>query len=133
MNKIETEDYKIWIEDGIIFLDFPSNITYEIVDTMIKARHSLSKGKSYHMLADITKMKHWPREARQRIAQKDSAEGTLCVAVVINSKIQVILFNFFNSIYKAPRPTKLFRNRDLALKWILEQKEIYGTELPDIT
>ena len=122
MEMIDNKELKMWIEDGIIFVYFLSEtITYNIVDFGIKKRLEMAKGKSYPFFANMLNVKHFPREARERMAQKDAASGTTCVAIVFKSKIQVVLLNFFNRIYKAPAPTKLFTNEEDALAWLKQQ------------
>jgi len=129
--QIKTENFNIYIKDGIIYGDIlTKNFTLDIVEEMIKARHELTEGKLVPILADLKDVKNMPREARQRMSEKDAGKGTYCVAIVINSKVQVVLFNFFNAIYKAPAPTKLFTDRNKAETWIKKQKQNMDKKLP---
>ena len=118
--------YDIWIEDGIVHIIYLyEQFTEEMVDSLIKQRLELTKDKSYPMFSDIRKTKSFTREARQRFAQKDAGYGTMVVAILINSKIQEIIYNFFSTVYKAPSPAKMFTDKEKSLKWLKQFKEKY--------
>lgn len=115
--------FDIWIEDGIVFIiSNCENYAEKMVETSIKQRLALTKDKSYPMLGDVRKVKNFTREARQRLAQKDAAFGTTAVAILINSKVQEVLYNFFNAVYKAPAPAKMFTNKEKAIEWLQQFK-----------
>jgi hypothetical protein len=90
---------------------------YEFVDFGTKKRLEITGTNSCVMLSDIRKLKSISREARQRLAGKDGSIGVIAVGIVMNSKIQAVMFNFFNMIYKAPSPVKLFTDKEEAIKW----------------
>ena len=111
------------IEDGILYIVYScDHYTEEMVDAGIKQRYELTKETPYPMFADIRKVKTSTREARQRMSQKDAAFGTKAVAILINSKVQEVLYNFFNVIYKAPAPAKMFTNKEKAIEWLQQYK-----------
>ncbi len=115
--------FDAYIEDDIIYVTFLcEHYTEEMINSAIKQRIAITKDKSYPMFADIRKIKSFTREARQRLAQKDSGYGTKAAAILIDSKIQEVLYNFFNTIYKAPSPAKMFTNREKAIEWLQQFK-----------
>ena len=124
MEETRTNYSDIWIEDGIVYtvLNY-ENFTEEMVESGIKQRLAITKDNWYPIFADVRKIKNFSREARQRLAQKDAAYGSAAVAIVTNSKVQEVLYNFFNVIYKAPAPTKMFTDPDKAIEWLKQYKE----------
>ncbi len=118
------ENYlEAFIENGIIYVTFTHEYyTEEMVDTAIKHRLYITQDKSYPMFADMTKVKGGARAARQRLAQKDAGEGTKAVAILNNSKVQEVFYNFFNAVYKAPAPAKMFTNKEKAIEWLQQFK-----------
>ena len=124
MEIFENNTVKIWIENDICYGTFlVPTVTVEIIDEAIIQRLNLQKGKDYVMISDIRNVKKANRAARERIGKQDSAEGTIAVGVIINSKIQAMMYNFFNTVYKAPRPAKLFTDVNEALKWLEQFKQ----------
>jgi len=112
-----------FIEDGIVYVTFTyEHYTEQMIDSAIKQRLTITIDKEYPMFADIRKIKGGTREARQRLAQKDAAIGTKAVAIYANSKVQEVMYNFFNAIYKAPSPAKMFTNKEKAIKWLQQFK-----------
>jgi hypothetical protein len=123
MENMQEKYIETWIEDGILYITLNfENYTEQMVEAGIKQRLELTKDKSYPILADIRNIKNFSREARQRLAQKDAAFGTKAVALLSNSKVQEVLYNFFNTIYKAPAPTKTFTNKEKAIEWLKQFK-----------
>lgn len=123
MEIIENEFVKTWIEDGILHIVFLAE-TYDkqMIEFLIQTKQTLTKGQNYPMLSDTTRMKHMTREARERSSHEDVGRNLTAVAMLIRSKFQIVLFNFYNKIYKAPNPTKLFHytKRDEAIRWLKE-------------
>jgi hypothetical protein len=123
MNVIENDFYKMWIEDGILYcLYLAEHWDAAMVDAGIKDRLALADGKVFPMFSDIRKLKSITREGRQSMAKKDAGKGISVVAILQNSKVQRVIYNFFNAIYKAPAPAKMFNNKEDALKWLEKYK-----------
>jgi len=119
----KNEKIEIELKNGIVFFTVLIDILdIEIVKEAIQTRHNMSNGKNYPIFADIRKLNSVSREARQQLASKDAGEFVSAVAMLTNSKVQLIMFNFFNLIYKAPSPTKLFTNKEEALQWLEKYK-----------
>lgn len=104
--------------DGILMCDwFVENADKEFVDFGIKKRLEITGNKPCVMITDISSLKSSTREARQRMAEKDGAIGMIAVGVVLRSKVQTVIYKFFNAIYKQPAPAKIFSNKEDAIKW----------------
>ena len=123
MDEYKDDRFHIKIEDGIAYVIWlQDHYEYEDVDFGIKKRREITEDKEYVMLSDIRGVKSGSREARQRLSQKDAGEGMKAVAVVVSSRIHRVLYNFFSTIYKDPAPTKLFTDKEAAIKWLQQYK-----------
>jgi hypothetical protein len=113
------ERFSITFENNILYFTIHKELVdYSLVNDAINKRHELTKGEKVLILSDFQKVKQGTREARERLAAPDAGEGVIAVAVLIKSKVQKVMYNFFQSIYKAPNPSKLFTDRQKALEWL---------------
>ncbi len=123
MNVINNGFAKIWFEDDILRVEFlKEHYDFDMADQCIKDRREFTGERKILMLSDMRNVKSATREARQRVSLPDSAEGCIAVAVLVRSKVQETIFNFFSSIYKEPSPTKLFTDIEKAKIWLLKHK-----------
>ena len=114
-----SENIKFWVEDNIMHVEFlAETISYQDVDEAVKKRLEFSKGNEYLMFGDLRKTKKITREARERFSGKDAGKGIKAVAILINSKTQAVIYNFFSKIYKPPAPAKIFYDKKKALMWL---------------
>jgi hypothetical protein len=113
------ENLSFYWQEGILMCDWHiEHGSYEFVDYGIKKRLELTGDKQIVMLSDIRKLKTTTREARQRMAAEDGQIGLLAVGVVMNSKLQATIFNFFMKInFPSTIPTKVFSNKEDAILW----------------
>lgn len=104
--------------EGILMCDFHiEHGDYEFVDFGIKKRLEITGSNPVVMLSDIRKLKTSTREARQRMAAKDGQIGMLAVGVVMNSRLQSVIYNFFMNLSSLTVPTKIFTNKEDAIEW----------------
>ena len=96
---------------------FVEHADKEFVDFGIKKRLEITKNNPCVMISDISSLKSVTREGRQRMSEKDAARNVIAVGIVIKSKVQVVIYRFFNAIYKQPAPAKIFTNKEDAIKW----------------
>ena len=127
MEKYESERIRVYIKDKIAFVEIiAEKIDNKIAHEGIEARLNLSNGNCYPLISDIRNVKNTTREARQILANKKAQIGVTACAVITSSMVQQIMFNFFLAIYGtiAPIQTKLFLEKEKALAWIEQYKEI---------
>jgi len=129
MDTAKIQEYKddrfsMKIENDIIHVVWLKEyIDEDFVDAGIKIRLTLTENKTYPMFSDIRLAKNGSRKARERLSKTDGAERVSAVAVLVSSNVHKVLFNFFNSIYKAPAPTKIFTDKEQALEWLEQYKK----------
>lgn len=125
MKELKDDGYHMYIENGIVFVIFlKQDYNYDDIDRGIKMRKQITAGKPCLLLSDIRKIRFGSREARQRMSDKDAGEGVVAVAIVLSSKIQQMLFNFFATIYKSPAPAKVFSDIESAKEWLQQYKDL---------
>ncbi len=123
MDIYQDDFFKMWLEDDIIQTDFYcETLTVDIAEKGIQERLKFLTNKPYPMLSDCRKIKMVSSEARDKMSQKDAGQGLSSVAIIVNSKVHEVIYNFFAAINKTPAPTKLFTNKEKALAWLKAQK-----------
>jgi hypothetical protein len=112
------DDIRMELIDGILFVEYlVEHGTYEVAEKGIKKKLELLQGESIPVISDMTHVKTSTREARQRMSESDAAIGVKAVGIIINSKVQMVMINFFTAINKRPAPTKVFLKKEDAIKW----------------
>ena len=123
MNEYLDENFHIKLENNIIkIIWLKEYYDYNTVDLGIKKRIEISGKSAYPLFSDFRKVKSGSREARERLAGKDAGTNVTAVAVLVSTEVHKVLFSFFNSIYKAPAPTKIFTSTEKALEWLEKYK-----------
>lgn len=123
MKKHSDDFFDIEIKNNIIEIIWKKDYyDFEEVDFGMKKRAEIADNNKYPILSDFRKVKSGSRKAKERLAASDGGEGVIAVAILVSSLIHKVMFNFFNSIYKAPAPTMLFTDKDKALEWLEQYK-----------
>ncbi|MEI7595265.1 MAG: hypothetical protein WCK02_05910 [Bacteroidota bacterium] len=123
MNTYKSDFGKMIIEDGICFVTFlAETTTLEIANILVKERLLLTQNIAYPLLSDIRLTKKITREARERLADKEAEIGVSACAIILNSKFQIIISQFFLSISQSKIPTKFFNNIEDGAKWLQKFK-----------
>ncbi len=118
-----SDRFSILLKNGIVYFTFlDEKVDFSLVNDGIIKRLELTKGRTYPLFSDFRAVRRGSREARERMAAKDGGIGVSAVAVLVNSKVHRVIYNFFHSIYKAPAPAKLFTDKEKALAWLEQFK-----------
>ena len=118
-----TEFINLSLEGGIIYVTFKKGpITLDIAKELVDNRLSLSKGKDFPVLlsdegAGLTGV---DRDAREYMASGKGIEGILASAFYTASVFNKLLASFFLRISnrESTFPTKIFSNKEEAIKWL---------------
>jgi hypothetical protein len=108
-----------WLEDNIIHIVYKkySIITLDIAKEIVKARIQVQQHKSYLGIAYIDNSTVMSAQARRYMANEGYA-GVSKVAVVISSPLKAAMVNVFIFLDRPLKPTKLFTNKEEAIKWL---------------
>lgn len=122
--ELENENFRIWIEDGILFSEFnkPINMDIELLKEYIAMRHELSNGEKQYCCLIVKGLKSYSREARD-YATKHGQEYMHASVVILSSYITNFIYNVYMRINKPHIPFKAFKTVEEGVKWLNEIKK----------
>jgi len=102
-------------------------INKDVSSRMISERIRISKGKSYAVVSDPSKVKYWTLNSMNHDMKKHAFNLITVAAVLLTSKVQKIFWDFAINLFPPPIKVKVFNNGEEAEKWLREQmkEEIY--------
>ena len=123
MELIRNDNFEIKLENGVCFVTFLSeNYDLAITNDMVKSRLSLTKQETFPMLSDIRGTKSFTREARHRLSDKEAEIGVNACAIILKSKVQVAMYQFFVTVSRTKIPTRFFTKPEEGLAWLQQFK-----------
>lgn len=107
------------IVDGVMTGTYEKNLTIDLdlAKTMVQQRLNVQRGRKYPVLADVRNLKLATKEARDYFA-REGVEGMTALAILMGSYLTVVSTNLFIRFSKPLVPTKAFRTREQALRWL---------------
>ena len=121
MNKIENKHGIAWVnEDGIFMSVFKPDltITLAIAEELVQNRLKLSNGVSLPGLTDIRNLSKVENQATDYLASEEAHELVSATAILTYTPIQNLIANFYLKFKNSICPTKLFTDKDQALRWL---------------
>jgi hypothetical protein len=114
---------RIWKEDGILVVVYKKNtvIGLEVAKEITTFCKNYSGDVSYPVLSYIQYIKVISKEAREYFACKEACEKIIKGAVIVDSGFSRILGNIFLTIDKPAVPSKMFTNKEEAIKWLKKE------------
>jgi len=82
----------------------------------------LGKGKELPVYISTIEFLRSTPEANQYASTEEASKYTLANAVLVDNLAKRILFNFFLKFNSPQKPTRGFKTRKKAMKWLLELK-----------
>lgn len=109
----------IKFENSLMIGVYVKNLTIDLdlAKEMVRERLRLLNGRTYPFLADVRQLKLATKEARDYFA-KEGVKGMTALAILIGNPLTVIMANLFITFSKPLVPTKAFRTREQAVKWL---------------
>lgn len=125
-NHIKTEEYELWIEDGIVYNVYSPNLKIDLAlaKEITAHRVRLSDGIARPALTDARNGVSIDGEARAFWASKDGSHLVSAGAVVIENYIQRLLVNAFLTLNRPPLPSKIFTSMEDAIRWLSYFKSV---------
>jgi len=119
MRSKKTKYCEMILVDGIVYLEYHENdlLELEVAKDMVEDRIIFCEGVTYPHLFDFTKVKKFTKQARDYFANEGN-DLVSASALLIDSQIVKMMANFFIVVNKPKNPTKMFTDKDLALKWL---------------
>lgn len=125
MNKASesTSVVRMEIIDDILYATYLPDkvITIDDAKELIKKRIEYTQSVSYASLVTYEGVKGVDKEARTYFVN-EGAEGIIAAALLVNSIYTELFGNFFLRITKPKIPTRLFTDKEEALKWLQQFK-----------
>ncbi|MGO4822339.1 MULTISPECIES: DUF7793 family protein [unclassified Flavobacterium] len=122
--KLENDFIKFWLENGILHSTFEksTDMTLDKIKQLIELRTAISEREKQYWYYDITRLKNFPKEARD-YADLHGQEYLYATAVLVNSHITKFIFNTFLKLKSANFPFQVFTSKEKAIEWLLELKQ----------
>jgi hypothetical protein len=123
MEQIENDFIKLWLEGGIIYGRYKDNVIVDLAAAKKIAgdRITLSNGKDYPSISYIDGLNSIKKEARDFFSHDDGIKHMTKLALITTSPISRIAGNFFLSVSKPTVPTRMFSEKEDAVKWVKER------------
>lgn len=116
---LENSEVTIELENGILIATWRNpSVDLNVAKQAVKYRLECTNYNSYPLLSNIKSINNITKEARDFLASEKGCEGVTVAAILINSSIGSMIGNFWISINKPLRQTKIFTNEEEALKWL---------------
>lgn len=111
---------KLWVEDGVIYEIFKSDIEIDLeaAKAIVEDRLVVSNGETMPLFADTRNVLSMDRKAIKYLNQERGVHLLSAGAFYIDSKFQVYLYNLLMRVKKPPIPAKMFYNKEEALEWL---------------
>lgn len=109
------------LSDGIIEIDWDHNVEEVNINHLKQIKNAIKNfgnGKKMPIYITTFPFMNISIEARKFAASEEGQEFTLANAVLIDNLGVKLMFNFFIKINKPKTPTKAFKTRDQAIKWL---------------
>jgi hypothetical protein len=128
MNYIENEHIKFWVENTILCSEYKSafDMNLENSKEIYAMRKQISEGINQYFLYDISNLKSMTKEARD-YGEKHGLNDLAASAVIVNSSVKKLMYNAFLKLKKVNIPVQAFSERELAIQWLHNIKELNGT------
>lgn len=107
-------DELIQVEMKILEREIAENDVRKLTTTI----GNIGKGKTYPVLILIKESNTIEKSASQFASTEECLKYTRANAIVVNSLAIRIGANFYVTIFKPIRPTKMFNSEELAVEWL---------------
>lgn len=123
-HRYSTEKAEAFVLEGVIIeniLKEGTTLEPQDVRSIKEINLRLCEAKRYALLVDPKEGSTITDEARSLLASKELADLNVAKAILIYTQKQKILGNIYLSINKPHVKTRLFTDREKALKWLRKQ------------
>ena len=119
----ETKYVKMAITDGICYFTYKQLDKVDVEDAklIVEDRLDYASGATYPYLFDIREVKNFDKGARDYMADKGN-DLVSASAILVDSFVMKTIANFFITVNRPKKPTRLFTDYRKALEWLDEYK-----------
>ncbi len=114
--------------NGIMHVLFKKDCFVEIDDVkeVVDWVGTLGSDRKYVNLMEAEPNSEVDAEVRAFASSNNQNQYTIADGMVMTSQAHRILSNFYLKFNKPVKPTKVFTNKEKAIQWLLQQKELYS-------
>lgn len=122
-----------WRADNILHYYIRDNsfLTMVDIERVLEIVMSWGTSNKYLHLFEGGENSSIDTEVREWASSDKQNKHTVADAIIVKNVAQRIVGNFYIQFNRPVKPTRLFTNRNDAIKWLLEQGEKYQQANPD--
>lgn len=121
-NYFSGEVLELWFEEGILCGAYKvENVDLESARKATRERLGYVDDKAYLNLVDYRKVRKTDKQARDFLASETPTQGIKAMAVIIDSTIGRVIYNFFIGLNRPPYPMQIFTDPEQAKNWLKQQ------------
>lgn len=122
-NYYNGEILELWFEEGILCGAYKvDNVNLEAARIATRERLTYVADRAYPNLVDYRKVRKTDKAARDYLSTENPTKGIKAMAVLIDSTIGRVIYNFFITINKPPYPMQIFNDPHQAIEWLKQYK-----------
>ena len=99
------------------------------LENLIEVREKnieFAKGQDYCVLLESGSFVDYSKKAKEASASEEYSSGRIALAIIINSLAIKILTDIYLRINKPFSPTKAFKNKEDAIKWLQSKRDLHN-------
>lgn len=119
-NEIRTPTSVSWQEGDILRTTILPGVEQTLADAQETAKVvlALAAGRRPPLLVDLRRMKSQDRDARQYFGSPEVVQEARAIGLLVESRLSMLIANFFIAVTKTSVPTKIFTEEAAALAWL---------------
>lgn len=120
VERIEFYHSWMWLDNGILFGKYKPNliIDLQVAKDIIRDRKTLSRNITRPFLIDVTELLSVDATARNYMASAEACEFLHAGAIYTQNKLMAFMGKAFILLDSPPIPSKVFSNKQKAMKWL---------------
>lgn len=117
---LESEHIVISAHNGTLKMCYKeaASINLRVAQEIYLDRLRVSGGLAWPLLVDFTMIENISEEAKEFYSQDYTFRGLTAVAFLLNTPVQILIYNFYLAFYKPPVPFKAFACEEKAMDWL---------------
>lgn len=118
--EIRTRTAVVCLEGDLIRVTIVPGAEETLADAQATTRAALglSAGRILPLFVDMRQMRAQEREARQYYGSMEVMRSVCGVALLVESRLSMLIANFFISVSKTRVPTRIFTSEAEAVEWL---------------
>lgn len=122
-NSFKGKILDLWMEDGILYGVYKvDKVDLPEAKTATQERLTFTGDKTYPVITDYSKVRDTTKSARDYLSSDEPSKGIKAIALIIDSSVGRVIYNFFISLNKPAFPIQVFTDQEKAREWIKQYR-----------